>query len=266
MAPGLGELENMAKEQDEESLPVAFGSSFSDRTIRMNFIRKVYSIIFIQLLVTTLIVAPVIFSKSIKTFMCQTDPYVSIITEGCVYSTQAYILYGVSYGMFIITYLAIACCERVRRKSPGNVIALSILTLAMSMLVAIICLFHDVVWVMMAMGITSALCLGLTLFSFQTKIDFTGIGPSLFVACWCLFVFGIMAIIVALTTGLTILSNVYSSLAALLFSLFLIFDTQRIMGGKKHSISPEDYIWASIEIYIDIVYIFVAILGSGGRN
>lgn len=75
-----------------------------------------------------------------------------------------------------------------------------------------------------------------------------------------------MAIIVALTTGLTILSTVYSSLAALLFSLFLIFDTQRIMGGKKHSISPEDYIWASIEIYIDIVYIFVAILGVGGRN
>ena len=174
MAPGLGELENMTKEQDEESLPVAFGSSFSDRTIRMNFIRKVYSIIFIQLLVTTLIVAPVIFSNNIKNFMCQTDPYVSIITERCVYSTQAYILYGVSYGMFIITYLAIACCESVRRKSPGNIIAITIFTLALSVMVAMICLFHDVIWVLQAMGITAALCLGITLFAFQTKIDFTG--------------------------------------------------------------------------------------------
>ena len=60
--------------------------------------------------------------------------------------------------------------------------------------------------------------------------------------------------------------TVYSSLMALLFSMFLVYDTQRIMGGKKHSISPEEHIWASIEIYIDVVYIFLAILGIGGRD
>ena len=53
---------------------------------------------------------------------------------------------------------------------------------------------------------------------------------------------------------------------ALLFSLFLVYDTQRIMGGKKHSISPEEHIFASITIYIDVVYIFLAILGIGGRD
>ena len=37
-----------------------------------------------------------------------------------------------------------------------------------------IAIYHDVYWVFMAMGITAALVLGLTLFSFQTKIDFTG--------------------------------------------------------------------------------------------
>ena len=140
------------------------------------------------------------------------------------------VLYIVSYVVFIVTYFAIACCERVRKRSPGNIIAISIFTLSLSLLVSTICLFHDVTWVLMAMGITAALCLGLTLFSFQTKIDFTGnrlymheirlwqkvsnliphlnnrfflyrlgLGPYLFIACWCLFIFGIMAIIFSST-------------------------------------------------------------------
>ncbi len=62
------------------------------------------------------------------------------------------------------------------------------------------------------------------------------------------------------------LNIVYSGLLALLFSLFLIYDTQRIMGGKKHSISPEEHIWASVELYVDVVYIFLGVLGMGGRN
>merc|ERR1712223_1127867 len=167
--------------------------------------------------------------------MCSNNPS---ITESCEHSNISFYLYIVGYVIFFITYLAIACCERVRKKSPGNIIAMTIFTLSLSVMVAMICLYHDVVWVMMAMGITAALCLGLTLFSFQTKIDFTGIGPYLFVACWCLFIFGIMAMIFA-GTGETgrIIHLVYSCLMALLFSLFLIYDTQRIMGGKKHSIS-----------------------------
>ena len=128
-----------------------------------------------------------------------------------------------------------------------------------------------------------------------------GLGPYLFIACWCLFIFGIMAIIFSSTgnnvlyTGkklkkfipskknkynayyisknfisimilILLIFTVYSSLMALLFSMFLVYDTQRIMGGKKHSISPEEHIFASITIYIDVVYIFLAILGIGGRD
>ena len=98
----------------------------------------------------------------------------SSLDQRCSRNTNAMILYIVSYVVFIVTYFAIACCERVRKRSPGNIIAITIFTLSLSLLVSTICLFHDVTWVLMAMGITAALCLGLTLFSFQTKIDFTG--------------------------------------------------------------------------------------------
>jgi len=246
---------------EAEPLPQGFGSSFSDRSIRMKFVRKVYAILLIQLLVTTGIVAIFILTP-VRGLMCSNNPS---ITESCQHSNISFYLYIVGYVIFFITYFAIACCERVRKKSPGNIIAITIFTLSLSVMVAMICLYHDVIWVMMAMGITAALCLGLTLFSFQTKIDFTGLGPYLFIAMWCLLIFGIMAIIFS-TTNQNVLLTVYSSLMALLFSLFLVYDTQRIMGGKKHSISPEEHVLASIHIYIDVVYIFLAILGIGGRN
>ena len=33
-----------------------------------------------------------------------------------------------------------------------------------------------------------------------------------------------------------------------------------MVGGKKHEISPEDYIGGAISIYIDIIYLFMYIL------
>ena len=57
----------------------------------------------------------------------------------------------------------------------------------------------------------------------------------------------------------------YSALIAILFSFFLIYDTQQIMGGKKYEMNPEEHIYASIVLYIDVVYIFLAILNLGRR-
>lgn len=35
---------------------------------------------------------------------------------------------------------------------------------------------------------------------------------------------------------------------AILFSFFLIYDTQQLIGGKKYSISPEEHIFAAIQV------------------
>ena len=54
----------------EGALPAGFGSSFSDKTIRMKFVRKVYSILLIQLLVTTAIIAVFILTP-VRGLMCR---------------------------------------------------------------------------------------------------------------------------------------------------------------------------------------------------
>lgn len=53
---------------------------------------------------------------------------------------------------------------------------------------------------------------------------------------------------------------IISAVAAVLFSLYLIYDLQMIMGGKTYSLSPDDYVAASLSIYLDVVTIFLALL------
>ena len=53
---------------------------------------------------------------------------------------------------------------------------------------------------------------------------------------------------------------IISAVAAVLFSLYLIYDLQMIMGGKTYSLSPDDYVAASLSIYLDVVNIFLALL------
>ena len=47
---------------------------------------------------------------------------------------------------------------------------------------------------------------------------------------------------------------------------FLIYDTQMIMGGKKHELSPEEYIYGALQLYIDVVYIFIFLLSLMGKS
>jgi FtsH-binding integral membrane protein len=117
--------------------------------------------------------------------------------------------------------------------------------------------------VLMAVGLCAAVCFGLTMFAFQTKWDFTVMGGALFVALIILIIFGIVAIFIPGKT----MTLIYASLGALLFSLYLIYDTQLMMGGKhKYSISPEEYIFAALNLYLDIVNIFLYILTIIGAS
>ena len=53
----------------------------------------------------------------------------------------------------------------------------------------------------------------------------------------------------------------FGSVGALIFSLYIVYDTQLMMGGKhKYSLSPEEYIFAALNIYLDIINLFMYIL------
>ena len=110
---------------------------------------------------------------------------------------------------------------------------------------------------MMAAGICTVVCLALTAFAFQTKWDLTAHSGCLFVALIVLSLFGFIAMFYPGGA----MRLVYSALGALLFSFYLVYDTQMMMGGQhKLAISPEEYIFAALSIYLDIIQLFMRIL------
>lgn len=176
-------------------------------------------------------------------------------TKRFVHQTPS-LLY-VAVGIMVVALLILLCCGEVRRKAPMNYITLFLFTIAEGFLLGVAASKYAQDAVLIAVGITAVVCLALTLFAFQTKYDFTMMGGLLLVAVIILIVFGIMTIFMRDK----ILHLVYASLAALVFSAFLVYDTQIIMGGKhKYSISPEEYVFAALNLYLDVVNIFTYIM------
>ncbi|XP_038159185.1 glutamate receptor, ionotropic, N-methyl D-aspartate-associated protein 1a (glutamate binding) [Cyprinodon tularosa] len=218
---------------------------FEDKNIRQAFIRKVFSVLTAQLLVTFSFVA-------IFTF----------VDEAKIYVQRNRWTYYVSYAVFFVSLITITCCGDFRRKHPWNLVALSILTLSMSYMVGMIASFYDTDTVIMAVGITAVVCFTVVLFSLQSKYDFTSCRGVLFVCLIVLLLFSILCIFIRNK----ILDIVYASMGALLFTCFLAVDTQLLLGNKKLALSPEEYIFASINLYTDIINIFLYILAIVGRS
>jgi len=49
---------------------------------------------------------------------------------------------------------------------------------------------------------------------------------------------------------------------------FLVFDTQMVVGGKhrRYQLSPEEYIYGALQLYVDIVNLFILLLGLVGKR
>ncbi|KAL3980836.1 chloride channel 1, skeletal muscle [Sarotherodon galilaeus] len=221
-----------------------FDFGLDNKTIRRAFIRKVFLVLTAQLTVTFAFVAVFTFVEQVKVFV--------------VANMWTYL---VSYIVFFVSVCVISCCGNVRRRHPWNLVALSILTLSMSYMVGMIASFHKTDSVIMAVGITAIVCFTVVIFSLQTKYDFTSCYGVLFVCLIVLIVFGLLCIFIRDK----ILHIVYAGLGALLFTCFLAVDTQMLLGNKELALSPEEYVFAALNLYTDIINIFLYILAIIGR-
>lgn len=216
------------------------GFGFNDKTIRLGFIRKVYSILSIMLIVWSSIVAAFTLSDGAKAFAAQNR-----------------ILVFLAMGVSIVSLLTLACCGSVRRQFPMNFICLGIFTLAQSISFGFIVAFYKTQIVLVALGVTAVICIAITLFAMQTKYDFTKYTGFALVAGVVLMLFGLICMFVRMP----ILQIVYACFGALLFGFYLIMDTQTIIGGThKNQLSPEEYIFGAITLFTDIINIFLFML------
>ena len=55
-------------------------------------------------------------------------------------------------------------------------------------------------------------------------------------------------------------------LIAMIFGIYLVYDTQLIANGKRYGLSLDDYVIAAIVIYLDVIYIFLRVLSIMSRK
>lgn len=140
-----------------------------------------------------------------------------------------------------------------RKSYPTNLLFLGAFTLLEGYSISVVTSFYESRIVIQALVLTMGLFIGLTLFACQTKYDFTSWIPYLFGALWFLVLFGFMAMFFNMGSKMEL---VYGALGALIFSAYILVDTQLIMRHYH----VEEEIAAAISLYLDIINLFLAIL------
>lgn len=232
--------------EPSSSTPLLYEDPFSEKAIRNGFVRKVYVLLTFQLLITTAIAAVFMFVPTVQ-----------------LYAFSHPALMWAALISYIVLVIVLGCCPSVQRSWPWNILALFALTVALSYLVGSITATYKVHSVLLAFGICTGCCLAISLFAMNTKYDFTSCYGYLFMIMIALFFWGL---IFMPFIDIDLWQKVYAGIGSICFMLYLAADTQMIMGRHNLRISEEDYIFATLTLYLDVVNIFLFMLTLFGER
>ena len=196
----------------------------------------------IQLLATIAVSSASYFSTGYKSWI-QSNPWMLWVS-----------LFG-AIGFMLLTFWK-------RKSYPTNLLFLGAFTALEAYSISVIVSFYDTKIVLEALILTAGIFVALTLFACQTKYDFTSWMPYLFGGIWALILFSFMAAFFPYNSTVEL---IYGGVAALIFSGYILVDTQLIMRHYH----VEEEIAAAISLYLDIINLFLAILrilNSQSRN
>lgn len=199
----------------------------------MAFIRKVYTILTVQLLFTTGLSVLSFYSIGYRNWIQSNQWMMWVSLIGAI-------------GFMLLTFWK-------RKSYPTNMLFLAGFTGLEAYSISVITSFYESRIVIQALIITLGIFVFLTVFAMQSKYDFTSWAPYLFGSLWILIIFGFMA---AFFPGGKTVELIYGAVAALIFSGYILVDTQLVM---RHY-NVEEEIAASISLYLDILNVFLAIL------
>lgn len=206
--------------------------------IRSGFIRKVYGILTAQLFVTALIAFPI-----------------QRMDAQWVLANRLYA--QIAMGLSLVFVVAISCCTKVARTVPYNYMFLFGFTVCESVIVGFISAMYTTESVVMAAMMTAGIFFGLTAYAVTTKTDFTGMGGYLMAVLLGMCVTSV----VLMFFHSAFMQTLQAGVGAILFSIYIVYDTQLICGGKhKQSFGVDDYVFAALNIYLDIINLFLYLL------
>lgn len=227
------EIKSNDEELSEESIQIA---------VRNGFIRKVYSILSVQLIIT--FGAVFLFQvPSIKLFIFKNQSLAGNTLLFCSLT-------------FLTLFLVLVCNRNLSRTVPYNYYILFAITLCESLACGIISSLYSFQIVATALALTIISTLAITFYACTTKTNFSYYRMGMFIVFSQIFMIGLIASLFRLQA----LYALYTLLMTLMIGIYLVYDTQLIMGKFGVGYSVDDYIFATLEIYMDIIRLFLLIL------
>jgi hypothetical protein len=230
--------------------PTAVLGSATPDYVRNGFIKKVYALLVCMLVLTTAIAAPF-----------------QVMSASFMEANRAF-LTGLLIGTLVLTLGMSCCCMGAMKSFPANYIMLLVFSVCYGVVTGIVSSAYTLPSVLLAAGMTAGIFLVLTLYAVFTKTDFTGLGPYLFVALVGLILFGLVSWVLGIFFPgiVSVTQTVYAAIGAVLFSFFIVYDTQMIVGGrhKKCELSIDDFAFAALMLYLDIINLFLYFLALFG--
>lgn len=195
-------------------------------------------------MVLTIVVCLVMtFVTPIATLCLSVGPYVSIIT-------------------LVPTICVLCALKSQKHKYPANYQLLFAFTFFMSLDIGAVCSIYNSAGlgevILEALFITVALFGGLSLYTFWSGRDFSFMYGFLFGSLCALVAVGLLGLIFpALVNNI-----VYPLAGSLIFCGYIVYDTWKLTKVFGY----DDYIIAAIELYLDIINLFLYILELLGRS
>lgn len=148
-----------------------------------------------------------------------------------------------------------------RHSHPLNLGLLSLFTLLEAFSLGAVVSYVNQTVVLQALVITLFVFAGLTLFTFQTNYDFSGMGSWLFSGLLLLVGAGFVQVFIPFSKALDL---VVAGAGCVIFSAYIIYDTYMI----TRRLSPDEWVLAVISLYLDVVNLFLNILRvlNGSRD
>ena len=107
-----------------------------------------------------------------------------------------------------------------------------------------------------SLTISIAMSIAITAYTITCKTDFTMWGGFFFAFMGVVAAFGVLAIIYPFHIS----SSLISGLLSLLYSVYLLYDTQLIVGNHGRAYQIDDYIIASVVLYWDFLHLSFEVL------
>jgi len=210
-----------------------------EQSLRMNFIRKVFSITAAQVLITGLF----------------THFFAS---HTWIFRVNSHFQWLASLSGFVafIISLALGFSSTLSKKVPLNYYLLGIFTLAQSYCIGMIAGEYDIESVVTAMYLTAAVVGALAIYAIRSSKEINYYGGLLVLLSLGSGVFSFMNIF----TGFGFFDSLLCFGGCVMSGIYFIYDVKLLMGRDRLKLTLDDYIKGAMHLYLDVVRVFINIL------